>query len=38
MGAEVFFVMGTWACLGWVLDAQRAVACAARAFACSWLF
>ena len=38
MGAEMFVAMGAWTCLGWVLDAQRAVARAHRAIAGPWLF
>ena len=38
MGAENFVGVGTWARLGWVLDAQRALARAYRAVARPWLF
>src|SRR5215472_4399891 len=38
MGAEVFVAVGAWTGLGWLLDAQRAVACADRAVARPWLF
>jgi hypothetical protein len=38
MGAEAFVAVGAWTALGRVLDAQRALACANRAVACSWLF
>jgi hypothetical protein len=38
MGAEVFVGLGSWTCLGWVLDAQRALACANRTVARPWLF
>ena len=38
MGAEDFAGVGTWTCLGWLLDAQRALARAHRAIAGPWLF
>ena len=38
MGAETVVVLGAWTCLGWILDAQRALARADRAVARSWLF
>jgi hypothetical protein len=38
MGTEVFVGVGAWTGLGWVLDAQCALACADRAFARPWLF
>src|ERR1041385_4676126 len=37
MGAETLIIVGTWTCLGWVLDAERALACANRAGARPWL-
>ncbi len=38
MGAEVVVVMGAWAILGRVLDAQRALARAHHPLALSWVF
>jgi hypothetical protein len=38
MGAETVVRMGPWTSVGWVLDAQRALARADRAFTCPWLF
>jgi hypothetical protein len=38
MGAETVVVLGSWTCLGWVLDTERAVARANRAVASAWLF
>jgi len=39
MGAEmVVIAVGSGTNLGWLLDAQRAVACAHRAVASAWLF
>jgi hypothetical protein len=38
MGAEMLVGVGPWAALGWLLDAQRAVARADRAVARAWLF
>ncbi len=38
MGAEAFVGVGARTCLGWLLDAQRALACAHRAVARPWLF
>src|SRR6516164_679668 len=38
MGAEMLVGVGPWAALGWLLDAQRAVARADRAVARPWLF
>ena len=39
MGAEmVVIAVGPGTTLGWVLDAQRALACADRAVASAWLF
>lgn len=39
MGTEmVLCAMGSWTFLGWLLDAQRAVACASRAIPRAWLF
>jgi hypothetical protein len=38
MGAEMLIVVGTRTSLGWVLDAERAVARAHRALARPWLF
>src|SRR3954454_7187559 len=38
MGAEDFVGVGTWTCLGWLLDAQRALARAPRAVARTWVF
>src|SRR5215468_6909294 len=38
MGAEKVVGMGAWTSLGRVLDAQRPVARADRAVACSWIF
>jgi hypothetical protein len=37
MGAEMLIGVGTGTALGRVLDAQRAMACADRAVARSWL-
>ena len=38
MGAETVVCVGSWTCVGWVLDAQRALARADRTVARSWLF
>ena len=38
MGAETVVLMGPWTSVGWVLDAQRALARADRAVARSRLF
>src|SRR4030095_5488439 len=38
MGAERVVAMGAWASLGWILDAQRALARADRAMARAWVF
>jgi hypothetical protein len=38
MGEELFVGLGAWTGLGRVLDAQRALACADRVVARSWLF
>src|SRR5262245_49998039 len=38
MGAEIFVDVGPWTCLGWLLDAQRALACADRVVAGPRLF
>src|SRR5437762_9983702 len=38
MGAEMFVTVGAWTWLGWILDAQRALARADRAVARAWLF
>jgi hypothetical protein len=38
MGAETVVPVGPWTIVGWVLDAQRALARADRAVARSWLF
>jgi len=38
MGAEMAVALGAWTTLGRILDAQRALACANRAVARSWLF
>jgi len=38
MGAEMFVALGARTCLGWLLDAQRALARADRAVARPWLF
>jgi hypothetical protein len=38
MGAEMVVGVGARTCLGWVLDAQRALACADRTVARPWLF
>ena len=38
MGEETFVPVGTWTCLGRVLDAQRALACADHTVAGPWLF
>lgn len=38
MGAEAFVAVGAWTCLGWLLDAQRALACAPSAVVRPWLF
>jgi hypothetical protein len=38
MGAETFVPVGPWTSVGWVLDAQRALARADRAVARSRLF
>ena len=38
MGTKVFAGVGPWTVVGWILDAQRAVACAHRAVARSWIF
>ena len=38
MGEEIVVGVGPWTCLGWVLDAQRALARADRAFARPRLF
>ena len=38
MGAEMFVAVGAWTWLGWILDAQRALARADRAVARPRLF
>jgi len=38
MGAETVVCVGAWTALGQLLDAQRALARANRAFARPWLF
>jgi hypothetical protein len=38
MGEEILVGVGSWPFLGWLLDAQRALACANRAVARPWLF
>lgn len=38
MGAERVVAVGPWTTLGWILDAERALACANRVVARSWLF
>ena len=38
MGFGIAVALGAWTCLGWFLDAQRALARANRAVACPWLF
>jgi hypothetical protein len=38
MGAEMLIDMGAWAYLGWLLDAQRNMACAPRAVPRAWKF
>ena len=37
MGTEVFVAVGAWTSLGWLLDAQRALARTHRAVARPWL-
>jgi len=38
MGEEMVDRMGAWTALGWLLDAQRALACADHTVARPWLF
>src|SRR4030095_2732841 len=38
MGAERVVAVGAWASLGWILDAQRALARSDRAMARPWVF